>query len=62
MDGEEECRLLLRKPAILDCSLARSLSEDSVVGPRVSVFSPGKDGEVGDVCFIVDTRVQAGEK
>ncbi len=40
----------------------RSLSENSVVGPRASVFSPGKDGEAGDVCFIVDTRVQAGGK
>jgi hypothetical protein len=34
---------------------ARSLSENSVVGPRASVFSAGKDGEAGDVCFIVDT-------
>ncbi len=34
---------------------ARSLSENSVVGPRASVFSPDKDGEAGDVCFIVDT-------
>jgi hypothetical protein len=33
----------------------RSLSENSVVGPRASGFSPGKDGEAGDVCFIVDT-------
>jgi len=34
---------------------ARSLSENSVVGPRASGFSPDKDGEAGDVCFIVDT-------
>ncbi len=34
---------------------ALSLSENSVVGPRASVFSPAKDGEAGDVCFIVDT-------
>jgi hypothetical protein len=40
----------------------RSLSENSVVGPRASVFSPGKEGEAGDVGFIVDTRVQAGGK
>jgi hypothetical protein len=31
-----------------------ALSEKSVVGPRASVFLPGKDGEAGDVCFIVD--------
>ena len=35
--------------------LSRSLSENSVVGPRASAFSPGKDGEAGDVGFIVDT-------
>jgi len=34
---------------------ARSLSENSVVGPRASGFSPGKEGEAGDVGFIVDT-------
>ena len=44
---------------------SRSLSENSVVGPRASGFSPGKDGdlsrrssaktEAGDVGFIVDT-------
>ena len=28
---------------------ARSLSENFVVGPRASVFSPGKDGEAGDM-------------
>ncbi|MCH7917334.1 MAG: hypothetical protein IIC50_05035 [Planctomycetes bacterium] len=33
----------------------KALSENSVVGPRASVFSPGKDGEAGDVGFIVDT-------
>ena len=33
----------------------QALSENSVVGPRASVFSPGKDGEAGDVGFIVDT-------
>jgi hypothetical protein len=32
----------------------RSLPENSVVGPRASGFSPGKDGEAGDVGFIVD--------
>jgi len=31
------------------------LPGNSVVGPRASVFSPGKYGEAGDVCFIVDT-------
>ena len=30
------------------------LSENSVVGPRASVFSPSKDGEAGDIGFIVD--------
>jgi hypothetical protein len=30
------------------------LSEDSIVGPRASDFSPDKDGEAGDVGFIVD--------
>ncbi len=30
------------------------LSENSLVGPRASVFSFGKDGEAGDVGFIVD--------
>ena len=34
---------------------AGSLSENSGVGPRASVFSPDKDGEAGDVGFIVDT-------
>ena len=32
-----------------------ALCERSVVGPRASVFSPDKDGEAGDVGFIVDT-------
>jgi hypothetical protein len=32
----------------------QALSENSVVGPRASVFSPGKDGEAGDIGFIVD--------
>ncbi len=31
-----------------------ALSENSVVGPRASGFSPGKDGEAGDIGFIVD--------
>jgi len=31
------------------------LSENSVVGPRASIFSSGKDGEAGDIGFIVDT-------
>jgi len=31
-----------------------ALSENSVVGPRASGFSPGKDGETGDIGFIVD--------
>jgi len=30
------------------------LSENSVTGPRASVFSPGKDGEAGDLGFTVD--------
>jgi len=30
------------------------LSENSVVGPRASGFPPGKDGEAGDIGFIVD--------
>jgi hypothetical protein len=32
----------------------KALSENSVVGPRASGFSPDKDGEAGDVGFIVD--------
>jgi hypothetical protein len=32
----------------------KALSENSVVGPRASVFSPSKDGEAGDIGFIVD--------
>ena len=35
-------------------SLCWALSEDSVVGPRGNGFSLGKDGEAGDVGFIVD--------
>ena len=31
-----------------------ALSENSVVGPRGNVSSPGKDGEAGDIGFIVD--------
>jgi hypothetical protein len=31
-----------------------ALSENFVVGPRASVFSPGKDGEAGDIEYIVD--------
>jgi hypothetical protein len=38
----------------------QALSENSFLGPRASGFSPGKDGEAGDVGFIVDTRVQSG--
>jgi len=34
--------------------LNKALSENSVVGPRASVFSSGKDGEAGDIGFIVD--------
>jgi len=30
------------------------LSQNSIVGPRASGFSPGKDGEAGDIGFIVD--------
>jgi len=30
------------------------LSGNSIVGPRASGFSPDKDGEAGDVAFIVD--------
>jgi hypothetical protein len=30
------------------------LSENSVVGPRASVFSSDKDGEAGDIGCIVD--------
>jgi hypothetical protein len=30
------------------------LSGNFIVGPRASGFSPDKDGEAGDVCFIVD--------
>jgi len=30
------------------------LSENSIVGPRASVFSSGKDGEAGDIGRIVD--------
>jgi hypothetical protein len=33
----------------------RSLSENSVVGPRASVFLPDKDDEAGDIGFIIDT-------
>ena len=32
-----------------------ALSEHCVVGPRACVFSSGKDGEVGNISFIVDT-------
>ncbi len=35
-------------------SVLQALPEDSVVGPRASVFSSGKDGEAGDIGFIVD--------
>ena len=34
--------------------ILQALSEKSVVGPRASGFSPGKDGEAGDIGFIVD--------
>ena len=33
----------------------QALSENSIVGQRASVFSSGKDGEAGDVGYIVDT-------
>jgi len=37
------------------CSwFVQALSEDSVVGPRASGFSHSKDGEAGDIGFIVD--------
>jgi hypothetical protein len=32
----------------------QALSENSIVGPRASGFSPGKDGKAGDIGFIVD--------
>jgi len=32
----------------------QALSENSVVGPRASGFSSGKDGEAGDIGSIVD--------
>jgi len=35
-----------------------ALPENSVVGPRASDFSPGKDGEAGDIGFIVDVRLR----
>jgi len=31
-----------------------ALSENSIVSPRASVFSSGKDGEAGDAKYIVD--------
>jgi len=34
--------------------LLTALSEDSIVGPRASVFLPDKNGEAGDIGFIVD--------
>jgi len=37
-----------------DDLLSQALSENSVVGPRASVFSSDKDGEAGDVGSIVD--------
>ena len=36
----------------------RALSENSVVGPRGNGFSLGKDGEAGDIGFIVDVRLR----
>jgi len=30
------------------------LPENSIVGPRASGFSSGKDGEAGDIGYIVD--------
>ncbi len=55
----------LSKRQLIPCAAPRSLSENSVAGPRASVFSPDKDGdlsaialakaEAGDVGFIVDT-------
>jgi len=32
----------------------KALSEKSTVGPRASIFLPGKDSEAGDIGFIVD--------
>jgi hypothetical protein len=32
----------------------KALSANSIVGPRASGFSLGKDGEAGDIDFIVD--------
>jgi hypothetical protein len=32
----------------------QALSENSIVGPRASGFSSGKDGEAGDIGYIVD--------
>jgi len=37
-----------------DAPTRQALSENSIVGTRASVFSAGKDGEAGDVGFIVD--------
>ena len=43
---------------MLVCVCKQALSENSVVGPRASGFSPGKDGEAGDIGFIVDVRLR----
>ncbi|MCH7916760.1 MAG: hypothetical protein IIC50_02105 [Planctomycetes bacterium] len=59
----ELAKLGKKNDGLVTCSLAntdipahyKALSENSIVGPRASVFSPGKDGEAGDVGFIVDT-------
>jgi hypothetical protein len=45
--------LLIVHEASTSKNISLALPENSVVGPRASVFSPDKDGEAGDVCFIV---------
>ena len=37
------------------CYQKHEMSVNSIMGPRASGFLPGKDGEAGDVGFIVDT-------
>jgi hypothetical protein len=54
--GIARLRISRKAPPVCENTEARckGLSENSVVGPRASFFSPDKDGEAGDIGFIVD--------